>query len=115
MRQLCDAFLRQGLISMRIALALVPLLLMAGCATPSQRIATKLTQYGVPPAQAQCMGDRLASRLTRAQLQRLADIAQMDPDRVGKMSINEIAQTLGESGDPAIVSEVIKTGLVCLA
>ena len=93
----------------------MPLLLLAGCATPSQRIATKLTQYGVPPAQAQCMGDRLASRLTRQQLQRLADIAQLDPDRVGKMTVNEIAVTLGESGDPAIVAEVIKTGLVCLA
>lgn len=100
---------------MRHLVAFVPLLLLAGCATPSQRIATKLTQYGLPPAQAQCMGDRLASRLTRAQLQRLADIAQLDPDRVGRMTVNEIAQSLGESGDPAIVSEVIRTGLVCLA
>lgn len=100
---------------MRHIIVLGSLLLLAGCATPSQRIATKLTQYGLPPAQAQCMGDRLASRLSRAQLQRLADIAQLDPDRVGRMTVNEIAQTLGESGDPAIVSEVIRTGLVCLA
>jgi uncharacterized lipoprotein YajG len=100
---------------MRVVPLLVPLLLLAGCATPSQRIATKLTEYGVPPAQAQCMGDRLASRLNRQQLQRLADIAQLDPDRVGRMTVNEIAVTLGESGDPAIVAEVIKTGLVCLA
>lgn len=99
---------------MRAVLALAPLLLLAACATPAQRIATKLTQYGVPPAQAQCMGDRLASRLTRAQLQRLADLAQLDPDRVGKMTVAEIAQTLGEA-DPAVVSEVIRTGLVCLA
>ena len=100
---------------MRSVLVLFPCLLLAGCATPAQRIATKLTDYGVPPAQAQCMGDRLASRLSRQQLQRLADIARLDPDRVGKMTVNEIAATLGESGDPAIVAEVIKTGLVCLA
>ncbi len=100
---------------MRHAFVLAPCLLLAACATPAQRIATKLTDYGVPPAQAQCMGDRLASRLTRAQLQRLADLAQLDPDRVGKMTIAEIAQTLGERGDPAVVAEVIRTGLVCLA
>lgn len=97
------------------SVVVLPFLLLAACATPSQRIATKLTQYGVPPQQAQCMGDRLASRLSRQQLQRLADIAQLDPDRVGRMTVNEIAVTLGESGDPAIVAEVIKTGLVCLA
>jgi hypothetical protein len=100
---------------MRSALSLAPLLLLFACATPSQRIATKLTDYGVPPAQAQCMGERLASRLTRAQLQRLADLAQLDPDRVGRMTVAEIAQTLGEKGDPAVVAEVIRTGIVCLA
>jgi hypothetical protein len=96
-------------------LVLAPLLLLAACATPAQRIATKLTDYGVPPAQAQCMGDRLASRLTRAQLQRLADLAQLEPDRVGRMTVGEIAQLLGEKGDPAVVAEIIRTGIVCLA
>jgi uncharacterized lipoprotein YajG len=101
---------------MRIAVAVVAVsLLLAGCATPSQRIATKLTQYGVPPTQAQCMGDRLASRLTRAQMQRLADLAHLDPDRIGKMTVAEIAETLGETGDPAIVAEVIRSGLICLS
>jgi hypothetical protein len=100
---------------MRAAVLLLPLLLLPACATPAERIATKLTQYGVPPVQARCMGDRLASRLTRAQLQRLADLAQLDPDRVGRMTVAEIAQTLGEQGDPAVVAEVIRTGLVCLA
>lgn len=100
---------------MRSAVSLAPLLLLFACATPAQRIATKLTDYGVPPPQAQCMGERLASRLTRAQLQRLADLAQLDPDRVGRMTVAEIAQTIGEKGDPAVVAEVIRTGIVCLA
>jgi len=99
---------------MRPALVLVPLLVLAGCATPSQRIATKLTQYGLPPHQAQCMGDQLATKLSREQLQRLADLAQLDPDRIGKMTVGEIADTLGESGDPAIVAEVIRSGITCL-
>lgn len=99
---------------MRAVFALAPLLLLAACATPAQRIATKLTQYGVPPVQAQCMGDRLATRLTRAQLQRLADLAQLDPDRVGRMTVAEIAQTIGEKGDPAVVAEIIRTGIACL-
>jgi hypothetical protein len=88
-------------------------LLLAACATPAQRITTKLTEYGVPPPQAKCMGDRLASRLSHDQLRRLAEIASMNKDRVGRMSLNELAHQLNQQGDPKLVSEVLRAGLSC--
>ncbi len=89
------------------------LVLLAGCATPAQRIATKLDEYGVPPRQAQCMGDRLQSRLSLSQLSRLDDIVRVNGNRIGRMSIIDIANALNDPRDPALVAEVIRAGLDC--
>jgi hypothetical protein len=90
------------------------LALLAGCATPAQRITAKLTEYGVPSTQAHCMGDRLQSRLSTAQLQRLAEIGRLNRDRIGTMSVNDIVATLNKPGDEALVVEVIRSGISCL-
>ena len=91
----------------------VVLAALAGCATPSQRIAGKLVEYGVPPGQAQCMGDRLQARLTRPQLQRLGEIGKMYPDRVGKLTIGEIGRQLNDPRDPSLVVEFVRAGVGC--
>lgn len=87
---------------------------LAACATPSQKITSKLTEYGVPPTQALCMGDRLQSRLSVGQLQRLGEIGRLNRDRMGRMSVNDIAATLNKPGDEALVAEVIRSGISCL-
>ncbi len=93
--------------------ALIVLAALAGCATPAQRIASKLGEYGVPPAQARCMGDRLQARLSTAQLQRLGEIGQLNPDRVGNMSINDIGRQLNDPRDPALLIAFVKAGVGC--
>jgi hypothetical protein len=95
-------------------LSLAILALLAACATPSQRITSKLTEYGVPPTQARCMGDRLQARLSTAQLRRLGEIGALNRDRMGRMSVNDIAATLNKPGDEALVAEVIRSGISCL-
>ena len=95
-------------------LPLALLALLAACATPSQKITAKLTEYGVPPAQARCMGDRLEARLSLAQLQRIGEIGRLNRDRVGRMTVNDIAATLNKPGDEALVAEVVKSGIGCL-
>lgn len=87
---------------------------MTGCATPSQRITAKLTEYGVPPRQAQCMGDRLDTNLSNSQLQRLAEIGRLNRGRMGRMSVNDIVATLNKPGDEALVAEVVRSGISCL-
>ncbi|MFZ4690261.1 MAG: hypothetical protein ACOYLS_13560 [Polymorphobacter sp.] len=95
-------------------LALSALLLFAACATPSQRITTALTDRGVPPAQARCMGDRLGTRLSLAQLQRLDALSKMNGGRIERMSITQIADALSDPRDPALVAEVLRAGVGCL-
>lgn len=94
--------------------SLLALALLAACATPSQRITAKLTEYGVPPRQAQCMGDRLQANLDSGQLRRLGEIGALNRDRMGRMSVNDIAATLNKPGDEALVAEVIRSGISCL-
>ena len=93
--------------------SLAALALLTGCATPSQRIANKLTKYGVPPAQARCMGDSLEQQLNNSQLYRLGEIGRLNKDRMGRMTVADIVGTLNKSGDPALVAEVLRTGLSC--
>ncbi|MCW3797291.1 hypothetical protein OMW55_05645 [Sphingomonas sp. BN140010] len=57
-------------------LYLTPLLSLAACATPSDRITDALEGYGLAPQQARCVGDRLQSRLSVGQLQELAGLAR---------------------------------------
>jgi hypothetical protein len=93
--------------------ALIIVVALSGCATPSQKIAAKLGEFGVPPRQAQCMGDRLQARLSTSQLRRLGEIAQLNRDRLGRMSINDIARQLDDPRDPTVVVEVIRAGVGC--
>jgi hypothetical protein len=100
-----------------VLLRLIPLAalaLLAACATPSQRISAKLTEYGVPPRQAQCMGDRLEANLSARQLQRLVEIGRLNRDRMGRMTVNDIVGMLDKPGDEALVAEVVRSGISCL-
>lgn len=88
--------------------------LLAACASPSQRISTKLIDYGVPEPQAVCMGDRLEQRLTTTQLVRLGEVARLSRDSAGRMTVNDLARALNRPGDEALVAEVLRSGLGCL-
>jgi hypothetical protein len=90
------------------------LLLLAACATPSQRIATVLIDRGVPPPQARCMGERLADRLNVSQLKRLDAISKLNDGRPDRMSIFQIANALSDPRDPRLMAEVIRAGAGCL-
>jgi hypothetical protein len=98
----------------RLALApLAVLLALAACATPAQRISTKLQEYGVPRQQSDCMGDKLQQRLSVSQLQRLNSISKIDSAKFGHMSISDIAKQLSDPRDAAIAAEVIRAGVGC--
>lgn len=59
------------------------------------------------------MGDRLGDRLSREQLRRLADLASIDRDGLGRMSVNDIVRQLNQPGDRALVAEVLRAGISC--
>lgn len=97
----------------RVALVTLPLML-AACATPSQRITRNLADLGVPPGQAQCMGNRLGERLSLSQLRRLQQLTGLPSQRFERMSIREIAGRLSDERDPGLVAEFLRAGVGCL-
>ncbi|QXQ07874.1 hypothetical protein KX816_07755 [Sphingosinicellaceae bacterium] len=100
---------------MRIALfVILAALALASCASPADRITEALLKHGVHQRQAKCMGARLADRLDSAQLQRLSELSKLDnPDRVGKLTLDQFLDQLNRSGDPKLVSQVVRAGLSC--
>lgn len=105
----CDA----GNAALRFAAALVLGAMVAACASPADKITAALTDYGLPPKQARCMGDRLQDRLSLTQLDRLGDLARQNRGQ-GKMSVNRLADQLNRDGDPKLVAEVVGAGVGCL-
>jgi hypothetical protein len=100
--------MRPILIPIALSLAVV------GCATPSQRIERKLVEVGVPFRVAECMGVRLSQRLTMGQLRQLDRLARLDGDRLGRTRLEEIGRALAGADDPALMGDVVRTGIGCL-
>jgi hypothetical protein len=100
---------------MRVQAGLLTVMtVLAGCATPSQRISSRLIEYGVPQPQAVCVGDKLEDRLSISQMQRIGQIAKRSRNDAGQVTITQFAQALDKPGDEALVAEVVRAGLGCL-
>jgi uncharacterized protein YcbK (DUF882 family) len=89
---------------------------LAACATPSDRISDALVQYGIAPAQAQCVGGRLEQRLSLAQLQELARYARAyrdnDPNPAA-LTVTDLIRVTSQVQDPRIPIEVGRAAAQC--
>lgn len=94
----------------RAVIALTAALTVAACATPAERITARLEAAGVPGSQARCMGNRLAARLTLAQMSELNRVVKSSDGE--KLTISRLARRLGDA-DPALVGKLVETGLGC--
>ena len=94
----------------RTVIALTAALTVVACATPAERIIARLEAAGVPGTQARCMGNRLAARLTLAQMSELNRAVKSNDGE--KLTIGRLARRLGDA-DPALVAKLIETGIGC--
>lgn len=91
-------------------------LMLAGCATPSERIATELMRYGLTQSQATCVGNRLEARLSLAQLQQLARAAKSysaDDENPRQLTAGDLARASAQINDPRIPIQVASAGASC--
>jgi hypothetical protein len=90
-------------------------LLLAACATPENRIESRLVEAGLGERSASCIADELTDRLSIGQLRRLSDFVKSvsGENRVERLTLGQLANRLGGIGDPAIVSAVTRAGLGC--
>lgn len=97
-------------------LVILPLLALAACATPSDRITDALIDYGIAPPQAQCVGERLEDRLSVAQLRELSRYARAyrdndpNPDALG---IADLIRVASQVQDARVPIEVGKAAANC--
>lgn len=93
-----------------LAPALALTLLVGACATPAERITDRLQAAGVPGAEARCMGNRLAARLSLGQMQELNRVVKSAGGE--HLTVNRLVRRLGDT-DPALVARLVETGIVC--
>jgi hypothetical protein len=101
---------------MRLLLLAAPVIALAACATPSERISDALISYGLAPAQAQCVGDQLQRNLSLAQLQELASLArayrERDPNPA-QLGTDDLIRVAGQVRDIRVPLEVGKAAANC--
>jgi hypothetical protein len=99
----------------RFPIIAATLLALAGCATVSveARVRKSLIEAGLSPPMAQCMAERMADRLSIAQLRRLRDLAHVPGRDVRGMSIDELAHQVRALNDPEIFAVVSRAGIHC--
>ena len=95
--------------------SLAALLVVSGCAsTQERRIASGLSDLGLPSGLSGCMADRMVENLSGSQLRRVADFADgLDRD-IDRMTVGEIASRFGGIGDSEIVSVMGRAAAGCV-
>jgi hypothetical protein len=102
--------------------ALLPLLLLAGCAgyaadywkPKNSLIAPQLPRYGISAEDSRCVGERLTKNLSTWQLRQLADIARrLVRQDNSALSPRDLAYVAGLVQDPKVGPEVAATLEAC--
>ena len=102
--------------------ALLPLLLLAGCAgyaadywkPKDSLIADQLPRYGISAGDSRCVGERLTKNLSVWQLRQLADIARrLVPKDGAALSPRDLGYVAGLVQDPKVGPEVAATLQAC--
>ena len=99
---------------MRAILTLCATVAIAGCATPSARIASELGKYGLDGQRAQC--ERLARDLSTNQLRELAAAARAcaaNDTTPGRLTVSDFTRVAGGVRDPAVPIAVVRAGSAC--
>ena len=93
------------------------LIVAAGaCVDPSSRIAGELRGYGLPERQANCIGERLESRLSVAQLRELSRAAgalSRDDPTPGRLTAADLIRAAAKFRDTRVPIEAAAAAAAC--
>jgi hypothetical protein len=91
-------------------LALLPMMLIAGCATPEAQVRTGLTNAGLSRPIAACMATRMVDRLSLLQIGRLGDLRDAN---VRELSVDQFLHRARAIGDPETLAVMTTSGAIC--
>lgn len=103
---------------MRAALsaACVAAVLLSACVPVVKRtvLRDELREAGFPPAQAQCLSDRIAPRLSVAELRALGRTVEAAKESLRTLPVPLAMARIVEAADPRILGVVIEAGVACI-
>lgn len=88
---------------------------LSACAglSPESRLRSGLEEAGLSPRMAGCMAERMADRLSLAQLRKLQSLASLRKSHSGKMSIDQLLHKVRALEDPEIFAVTSGSALRC--
>lgn len=93
--------------------AAAALVLLAGCATPEQRVRAGLIDAGLSPPLAACMADRMVERLNLLQLRRIGRLGELRDANVRELSVEQFLHRARALGDPEILAVMTTSAGIC--
>ncbi len=93
--------------------ALASLGLLAGCATPEQRVRSGLIDAGLSRPMATCMAGRMVERLNLLQLRRIGRLGDLRDANMSELSVEQFLHRARALGDPEILAVMTTSAGVC--
>jgi hypothetical protein len=89
------------------------LIALAACATPQSRLERGLVRAGLSKSQSSCMADRMADKLSLAQLRRLSALGNFEDEKLGDMTVSRFMRNIRGLRDPEILTVTTRAALGC--
>jgi hypothetical protein len=93
--------------------ALASLGLLAGCATPEQRVRSGLIDAGLSRPMATCMAERMVERLSLLQLRRIGRLGDLREANMRELSVDQFLHRARALGDPEILAVMTTSAGLC--
>lgn len=97
----------------RLMLLIVPLAVLAGCATPETRLRNGLADAGLSQAVAACMAERMVDRLSLLQLRRLAALGSLGDKQIRELSTDQFFRKVRALKDAEILGVTTSSAALC--
>ena len=88
-------------------------LLLAGCATPEQRVRSGLVDAGLSQPMAACMAERMVDRLSLLQLRRIGRLGDLREANARELSVDQFLHRARAIGDPEILAVMTTSAGIC--
>lgn len=89
------------------------MLVLAGCATPEQRVRSGLVDAGLSAPMAACMAERMVDRLSLLQLRRIGRLGDLREANVRELSVDQFLHRARAIGDPEILAVMTTSAGIC--
>ncbi len=98
---------------MRTSLILIPLLIVAGCASPQSQLRAGLVDAGLSAKQSSCMAERMVDKLSLLQLKRLSSLSNLKDESIRTVGVDRFLYNIRSLQDPEILSVTSRAALGC--